>query len=143
MNKVEVQTKLDTVADNLEKLAKLPTRTYEEFVSDFRTLDSALHRLQTSVQALVDLGAYIVSSLGLRTPTSTVDVGQVLREGGLLDDEHAATLTKMIQFRSRVVHLYNRIDPRILYEIVTQELGDFRGFFRLFLDLIERHPDEP
>ena len=114
MKQSDIQTKLDTVVDNLAKLAQLPTATYDEFASDFRNTDSALHRIQTSVQALVDIAAYVASSLGLRTPTSSVDVIEVLRESGMVDDDRAAVYTKMVQFRNRVVHLYNRIDFRVL-----------------------------
>ncbi len=68
MKKEDVQTKLDIIPENLEKIETLRSLGYKEFTSDFRNVDSALHRLQTSIQALVDLGAYIVASLGLRTP---------------------------------------------------------------------------
>jgi len=141
MKQSDIQTKLDTVLDNLDKLSQLPTATYREFVSDFRNTDSALHRLQTSVQALVDIGAYVVSSLGLRTPASSVDVIEVLRESGLVGDSAAATYTKMVQFRNRVVHLYNRIDLRILYDIVTKEVRDIRDFYDLLLSIIASNPD--
>lgn len=141
MRQSDIQTKLDTVVDNLAKLAELPTATYEEFVNDFRNTDSALHRIQTSVQALVDIAAYVASSLGLRTPTSSVDVIEVLRESRMVDDDRAAVYTKMVQFRNRVVHLYNRIDFRVLYDIATSEVDDLREFYDRLLTLIESNPD--
>lgn len=141
MNVEDVQTKLDLVTDNLVKLTSLPTTTYGDFTSDFRNVDSALHRLQTSVQALIDIAAYVASSLGLRTPTSSVDVIETLREAGHVPDERAAVYTKMVQFRNRVVHLYNRIDTGILYQILTAELDDLRECCDRLLTLIETHPD--
>lgn len=137
MNLSDIQTKLDTVSDNLDRLGQLPTETYEEFVSDFRTVDSALHRLQTGIQVLVDIAAYVVSNLGLRTPSSSLDVVNALHEAGHLSEPEAAKFTKMVQFRNRVVHLYNRIDHQIIYDIITKELDDIRGFYAILLDRIE------
>ena len=56
MRKEDIQSKLDIIPENLEKIKILQTMDYEEFISDFRNIDSALHRLQTSFQALVDIG---------------------------------------------------------------------------------------
>ena len=56
MKKEDVQNKLDIIPENLEKLEILRGMGYEEFTSDFRNIDSALHRFQTSIQTLVDIG---------------------------------------------------------------------------------------
>ncbi len=138
MNVRDVQTKIDLVVDNLDRLRQLPVDDYDTFVGDFRNTTSALHLLQTSVQALVDVAAYVASSLGLRTPASSVDVIEVLREQRLISDERAAIYVKMVQFRNRVVHLYNRIDMHMVHHIVASELGDIRGFLERLLALIEQ-----
>lgn len=85
MRKEDVQSKLDLIPENLEKLEILRGMGDEEFVSDFCNIDSALHRLQTSIQALVDMGGYIIASLGLRTPGSSGEVIDILVEHGLLN----------------------------------------------------------
>lgn len=141
MKQEDIQTKIDTITDNLEKLLKLAKFTYEEFISDFRNVDSALHRIQTSIQSLMDIAAYIISSLGLRTPSSGVDIVEILREEKIIDELHCRKYIKMVQFRNRVVHLYNRIDHGILYNILTQELDDIKEFYALLLDIIGKHPD--
>lgn len=87
MRKEDVQTKLDIIPENLEKLEILSVKSFQEFTSDFRNIDSALHRLQTSIQALVDIGGYIIASLGLRTPGTSGEVIDILVEYGLLKTE--------------------------------------------------------
>ena len=62
MKKEDMQCKLDIIPENLEKMGILRAMGYEEFTSDFRNMDSALHRLQASIQALVDIGGYIIAS---------------------------------------------------------------------------------
>lgn len=138
MNVRDVQTKIDLVVDNLQRLRQLPVEDYDTFVGDFRNSASALHLLQTSVQALIDIAAYVASNLGLRTPASSVDVIEVLRDQGLVGDERAAVYVKMVQLRDRVVHLHNRIDMRMVHHIVAHELGDIKGFLERLLELIEQ-----
>ncbi len=60
MNRQDIQSKVDVIIDNLEKLHLLKSKTYNDFISDFRNIDSTLHRLQTSIQALLDIGSYII-----------------------------------------------------------------------------------
>ena len=141
MRKEDVQNKLDIIPENLEKLEILRAMGYEKFTSDFRNIDSALHRLQTSIQALVDIGGYIIASLGLRTPGSSGEVIDILVEHGLLHKEHQDRYISMIQFRNRIVHFYNEVDLRILYQILQEELVDIRELYRTLILIIEEHPE--
>jgi uncharacterized protein YutE (UPF0331/DUF86 family) len=126
MKKEEVQNKLDIIPENLEKLEILRARGYEEFTSDFRNIDSALHRFQTSIQVLVDIGGYIIASLGLRAPGTSGEIIDILVEHGLLNAAQRDRYISMIQFRNRIVHFYNDIDLKILYQILQEEVVDIR-----------------
>jgi uncharacterized protein YutE (UPF0331/DUF86 family) len=141
MKKEDVQSKLDVIPDNLEKLELLRAKAYAEFTSDFRNIDSALHRFQTSLQALVDLGSYIIASLGLRTPSSSAEVIEILVENGLIPSEDRDRYVSMIQFRNRIVHFYDDVDLTLLYQILQEELEDIRELYRRLLQIIEAHPD--
>lgn len=141
MRKEDVQNKLDIIPENLEKLEILRAMGYEKFASDFRNIDSALHRLQTSIQAFVDIGGYIIASLGLRTPGTSGEVIDILVEQGLLIKERKARYISMIQFRNRIVHFYNDIDMKILYQILQDELVDIRELYRTLILIIEEHPE--
>ena len=141
MNKRDIQTKLDVIMENLEKLHILRAKRFEEFASDFRNIDSTLHRLQTSIQALLDIGSYVIASLGLRTPNTNAEIIEILSEGGYIPHDKTETYIKMSQFRNRIVHLYNHIDTKAVYDILTTELSDIKSFFTSLLAVIEKHQD--
>jgi len=44
MKQEDIQTKIDVIVENLEKLGFLKAKTYEYFTSDFRNIDSAIQR---------------------------------------------------------------------------------------------------
>jgi len=141
MRRQDVQSKLNIIPENLEKLEILRAMGYEKFVSDFRNIDSALHRLQTSIQALVDIGGYIIASLGLRLPGTSAEVIDILVEHGLLEKEKRDRYISMIQFRNRIVHFYNDMDLKILYQILQEELVDIRELYQKLILTIENYPE--
>lgn len=136
-----MQSKLDIIPENLEKLEIIRAMGYEKFTSDFRNIDSALHRFRTSIQALVDIGGYIIASLGLRTPGTSGEVIDILLEHGLLNAEQRDRYISSIQFRNRIVHFYNNIDLKVLYQILQEELLDIRELSRTLILVIEEHPE--
>ena len=46
----------------------------------------------------------------------------------------------MIQFRNRIVHHYNGVDLKVVYQILQDELGDIRELYGLLVRIIEEHP---
>lgn len=136
----DIQSKMDIIIDSLEKLNILKRKTYEDFISDFRNIDSALHRLQISIQALLDIGSYIIASMGLRTPNTNAEIIEILTEADYIPKNKRESYIKMSQFRNRIVHLYNQIDLEVLYEILAEELGEIKDFLKNLLNIIEKNP---
>jgi uncharacterized protein YutE (UPF0331/DUF86 family) len=141
MNTNDVRGKLDVIAANQQQIQWLRALSKEEFAGDVRNLDSALHRLQTTIQALLDISAYIVGSLNLATPQHSADLILALRVAGIIEAAAADDYIRMVAFRNRVVHLYNRIDPDLVYEILQQHTEDLERLRQVLVDTILQHPD--
>jgi uncharacterized protein YutE (UPF0331/DUF86 family) len=47
----------------------------------------------------------------------------------------------MIQFRNRIVHFYNDIDLKVLFQILQEELIDIRELYGTLILIIEEHPE--
>lgn len=142
MKKEDIQTKIDVIFNNLDKLKFFKAKSYEEFISDFRNIDASLHIFQTSIQALLDIGSYIIASLGLKTPNTNAEIIEILSEAGHISKDKKDTYIKMSQFRNRIVHLYNQIDTKALYNIVVNELGDIKEFYANLLEVIEIYKEK-
>ncbi len=131
MTEDAVPTKLAIVRENLEKLERIPQASWQEFDADFRNLDSALHRLQTTIQALIDIACYVVALRGLGVPRTSMDALEKLEAAALLPPGSAQRFSPIVGFRNRIVHLYDRIDPQIVYAILTRNRGDLVELARL------------
>jgi uncharacterized protein YutE (UPF0331/DUF86 family) len=98
MTSEQVQPKLDVLKDNLAKLAAIPQASYDVFSGDFRNVASALHLLQTSIQALIDLGSFLVVQRALPTPRTSHEIFERLEGAGLLPVGSAAALLPSSDF---------------------------------------------
>lgn len=128
-----LDARLAVLRDNLAKLAMIPQGSLEEFQSDFRNVDSALHRLQTSIQALIDVGSYVVSQLGLAPPRTSLDILTSLETAEALPAGTSDRYGAIFGFRNRIVHLYDRVDDAIVFRILTEERHELATLLDLLL----------
>lgn len=135
MTSSDIADKAAFVRQALDELSAIPQTTCDDFLADRRNLPATLHLLQTAIQGLVDIGLILVSARGLRTPRTSIDVIELLEEAGALPAGSATMYRPVIGFRNRVVHLYDRIDPEIVYRILTEERSDLVQLLALLLDI--------
>ena len=106
-------------------------------MADFRNLDATVRRLQTSIEALVDISRYVIRSLGLPSADAYRQVPVVLANAGYFDQTSAAIYDKMARFRNLIVHHYYRVDPEEVYNILTEHLSDLQNWRTKLLEIIE------
>ncbi len=56
----KILQKLKYLESSLTYLRKLAALSQDEFSGDFRNVDSAIHRLQTSIEAMADIAGHII-----------------------------------------------------------------------------------
>lgn len=141
----KITGKLSLLMDNLQLLQFLKSFAAEDFIRDFRNIESAKHLLQVSIEAMIDIANHIVSRGRLGRPKSYAESFELLHRRGILDSEQIETYKTMVKFRNRVVHLYQKVEPEQVYDILQSRLKDFAAFaenIRRFLnDTYPQHPD--
>ena len=65
-----------------------------------------------------------------------------LREVGVLDGAQELILRTLAGYRNRLVHFYQEVSDRELYEICAGQLGDVEGLLGAVLAWIEAHPEK-
>ncbi len=136
LNLQRVNEKTSFVLSNLENLKILQSIPEDEFLSDFRNIESAKHLLQVSIEAMIDIANHIIARKKLDRPESYGHSFKILNERGIITDINLENLMMMAKFRNRVVHIYNDLDPKEIYRILKQNLADFAFYLeeiRLYL----------
>ena len=141
MRKQDVQIHFDTVEENLGNLERLSRFSYDEFTAEFWYLGAAIHLLQTSIEALVDISRYVIRSLGLPSADSYRQVPVVLADAGYLDQTSTAIYDKIVRFRNLIVHHYYRVNPEEIYNILTKNLSDLQNWRTTLLEIINADAD--
>jgi uncharacterized protein YutE (UPF0331/DUF86 family) len=114
---------IETCVVQLRELARP-----EQIETDIREERFVAHTLQIAIQASLDIASYIVSGRRLGEPETNSELFDLLRRDQWISSEMARTMRKMAGFRNILVHGYQRMDLRILRDIVENRLDDLLAF---------------
>lgn len=102
--------------------------THEKYMNDIRLQRFVERTLQISIECCFDIIHHIISVEGFREPDSYADAFSVLVEQGVLARESLGEFQMMAQFRNKIVHYYEKIDPEQVYTIFKGKLETFDSF---------------
>lgn len=125
-----IESRLELIEENLRVLQEMQSLSFEELSSAYQKIDSCKYRLQTSIQALLDLLCHVISRIGFRVPKGNIDAIHVLRENSLISQEQTDRYINLARFLNRVIHNYEKIDVAELYGILQNELTTIREFVK-------------
>lgn len=121
-----ILSKLQALDEVLGELRSLVPLEYEQLRDDWRTRRAVERDLQVLVEIVIDVCQRLLA-LTDQTPACTEAdaISRCVQLGALSD--HPA-YRQMVQFRSFIVHRYDRVDDQILVDMVNQHLEDFARF---------------
>lgn len=129
----KVRDKISFIRSNLELLRGLAKTPAENFTKRSAEFHAAVRLLQISIEAMIDISSHIVAREGLGVPKSYVEVFELLGRAGIIPSEFLDRARAMVRFRNRAVHLYGDVNPRHVYQMLQNDLGDFETFISLIV----------
>jgi uncharacterized protein YutE (UPF0331/DUF86 family) len=121
--------RLERLEQLLETLEAARRRGRGALGGDLREELHVEHALQLAIQACIDVGAHLVSELGLPTPDDYGQIFESLGNAGRIDRELAGRLSRAVGMRNLLVHEYLDIDLDRVWEALG-DLEDLRSFAR-------------
>ncbi len=89
--------------------------------------------LERACQACVDAALRIIKIKQLGLPKESREAFSILLKHQLIPGDLATSLQAMVGFRNIAIHQYREIDLKIVENIVTEKIEDFRRFVTLIL----------
>ena len=130
-------------------LADVRKKKFKDFENDAILQGSSERFLQLSIESCLNIGNRLISLEQFNKPTDTpetyADIFLQLKNLGVIDGSFCDRLVKMAKFRNRLVHLYCEIDKKKVYEIIRDNLEDFKFFEKSivkFLKASEKDSDK-
>lgn len=122
-----VRERLALVRGNLDTLSAAVALPRDRFVADRKEHWAAAYGLQSTVQALLDAGAHVLSGRFKETPKDYGDIVPRLASRGVLEAKLAERLAQVSGFRNVLVHEYAAVDFGLVHDKL-QHLDDLRAF---------------
>ena len=111
-----VKARVDRFWRAVKRLGELASTPKRDFVKNADKVDAAERNLQVAVEALIDVGEFIISRMGWETPRSYREVGEILKRHGVLDEELERKYGELVRLRNIVIHNYVYLTPEEVYE---------------------------
>ena len=125
----------------LDGIRSLPLDDVNAFTADPRMVAAGDSYLRRALEALLDLARHVLAKGFSRAPAEYAEVARQLGEVGIVDAQLAERLGIMARYRNRMVHFYDEITDKELYEILARELGDIEAVVSAVITWIAAHPD--
>lgn len=138
LDEKRIEVKVRFIKKNLAFLETLRYYSETEFMGDQRNFYSAVHALQVSIEAMLDIFTHIVARLHLGAPANDHETLQAVLDKGLISQDHFQRYFQMNKFRNKVVHGYLDVDAKKVYAMLQVNLGDFQLFFDDVRQVIEK-----
>jgi uncharacterized protein YutE (UPF0331/DUF86 family) len=135
---------MDVIISKIESIERCIFRIYEEYDGDILNLenytkqDSIVLNIQRACELCIDIGNYIISKYGLRTPMVSREVFEILKDNRVIDEELSLKLQKMVGFRNIAVHDYQQINIQILESVINNNIDDFKSFSSSVLNYMKK-----
>ena len=130
-------TRLDHIRRGIRALEELVSKhDINELIQDFILLNSVLHILQTSIQALIDIGTRVLSEMGVKPPSIYREIAKSLKDEEFLTDDESELMAKIIGFRNILVHGYLAINLELLKEILSAK--KYNDIMKLAIKIVEK-----
>lgn len=130
----------DTLLNKAATIERCVSRVRDEyqkagnnFDNDYSRQDAAILNIQRACEAAIDAGQYIVRRDKLGIPQSSRDVFTLLAQDGIIDQNLAQNMQRMVGFRNISVHDYQAILLPIVISIINQHLDEFLQFSKIIL----------
>ncbi len=129
--------RMDDIGKNLKKLRELSSLPLEDF-STGDAFDLAQHHLRLALEGVFHIGAHILSRLPGARSKEYREIGEGLGEFNIVPKTFAEkALVPMAKMRNLLVHQYADIDPRRLYDVCQNHLGDIEKFLGYIADVMK------
>jgi uncharacterized protein YutE (UPF0331/DUF86 family) len=109
---------------DLQKYRHIP---FEEYGNHHYAIK---YLLVVLIQSAIDLVSHILADRGVLRPDSYRAVFSEAADQGLLDRTLAGSLERAVGMRNMIVHEYDRIDERMVWESIPVALEDIGAFLQ-------------
>lgn len=135
--KQRLLSKIDDISKYLEELHTIDTSSLDEYKSSVEKRRACERLLQILIEAVIDISYLLYKYKDMGIPKDEDSVIEDLYKNKVIDKEIKDLIMKLKAFRNILVHKYGIVDDELVFENLTENIGDFDKLKKYFLDLLK------
>lgn len=128
VDKPLIQKKLDRIETYLRQVHLKKDPGIDLFQKDSDLQSIILFNLIQTTQSCIDIGTHIIGDMGWGSPETQAGIFEKLAEHEVITKPLAKKMIRMVGFRNRIVHEYEKIDMKIVHEVWKKHTVDIERF---------------
>lgn len=115
VDKNRINQDLKFICENIKKLEILNRLGEEEFLKDFKNVDSTKYLIRSSIEAVLDLSNYAVISNGWDMPENIEKTFKVLSEKSVIRDFEFEEYMELVNLKDKLTFMYASIEDEFIF----------------------------
>lgn len=126
-----IKDKIKEIEEFLDQLKYIIPASFNEYQSNIEKKAACERYVEKIVEATVDLAFLIIKLKKLKIPEDDIDAFNILSNNKIIDENLSKKLKMAKGMRNIIAHEYGKIDDRVVFEAITEELErDVREFIK-------------
>ena len=123
-----IKQRLNQLSISLNKIERFKNISLEEFLQDDIIQDVVEYNLFIAINMMIDIATHIVVDNNIGKPETLGEAFNILNKEKYLSDNETKTYRNMVGLRNILSHEYIKIDKKIIYDILQNNLIDIKKF---------------
>lgn len=135
-----IERKISLIQDDLGRLAEFKRHTFEDIAADFVKQAAVERMLERIISRAVDINEHLIGALGTKDTSPPKDYRETflrLVELGVYPKEFAEEIGKSIGVRNLLVHEYDKVDQRKIYDSIGDCLRDYAKYIEYLMAFLK------
>lgn len=130
LSREAILPRLEGIQKNLERLENLAKLPFDEF-SKGDAYDLAQHHLRLALEGIFNIASHVLSRLPGERAVEYKGLARNMGKQGIVPvDFSEKTLVPMAGMRNMLVHTYSDLDPKRLYQVISEHRKDIDLFLK-------------
>lgn len=141
LDKKFVIHKIELIREGLEKLKFFKDLTFEEISQDWVKYHALKNIFMETIGRALDINQHLIVEEAppeMETPLDYTQTFLKLGELKILPPKFVKEIAKSAGFRNAIVHGYNKLDERIIYETVSEAIKQYTQYCDYILKFLEK-----
>ena len=123
-----IKQRLNQLSTSINKIERFKEVSLEEFLQDDIIQDVVEYNLFIAINMMIDIATHIVIDNNIGNPETLEEAFSILNKEKYIDDDETKIYRNMVGLRNILSHEYLKIDKRIIYNVLKNNLVDIKKF---------------